>query len=138
MTSQKDSPDQGAQPAFESDALRLSDIAGRDAAEVRGVDDREPPGLVEDEQEIAARDNIRGIVLAVAAVGVAAAVVVGLKIAYDRRKASHRYRRMVAGHFHDAKDSVAGHLGDARDSIVSVASELPGRGRDVLHQLKHH
>lgn len=143
MTSQQSSRDEGAEPAYESDALRLSDIAGRDAAETA-----EPPGLVEEEQEIAARDGARRIVLIVAAVGAAAAVVVGLKIAYDRRKASQRCRARVGGRLHDAKDSVAVHFGDAKDavvhrlgdargSVVSAAAELPGRGRDALHHLTH-
>jgi hypothetical protein len=137
MKQQKSSPGKDTEPAFESDALRLSDIAGRDAAETSGLRDAEPRGLVEEEQEIAEKDGLRRIVLTVAAVGAAAAVVIGFKIAYDRRKASRRYRTRVAGHLHDAKDSVVHHFGDARDSVMSVASDLPDRGRDVLHQLKH-
>ncbi|SDD47983.1 hypothetical protein [Glycomyces harbinensis] len=123
MKSQKDSPGTNAEPAFESDALRLSDIAGRDAAEIARKRGNEPDHLIEDEQEIAAKDDARQIVLAVVAVGVAAAVVIGLKIAYDRRKSQRGYRKVV------------GQLEDAREALLSAASELPERGREALHQL---
>lgn len=123
MKSQKESPDKNAEPAFESDALRLDDIAGRDAARIAELRGNEPDHLIEDEQEIAAKDDARQIILAVVAVGVAAAVVIGFKIAYDRRKSRRGYRRVV------------GQLEDARDALISAASDLPDRGREVLHQL---
>lgn len=117
MKSQKQLSDEEAEPALETDAAP-DDVAGN-------LHENEPAGLVEDELEIAAKDGARQILVAVAAVGIAAALVVGFKIAYDRRRSSRRYRRMVVDQ-----------LEDVRDALMSAASELPERGRDVIHQLR--
>lgn len=117
MRTQQDPPDTAAEAAAETDALRLSDLSGRDA----GFDDGFDGDFDADDSGPGAG---RVVVLAVVAAGVAAVAVIGLKIALDRRKSSRRYRRAVRG------------IEDARDALLSAAAELPERGRDVLQRVK--
>lgn len=126
MKSQKDLQDIGGEPASESDALRLSDIAERDAARIEEFGEPEALGPDDDELWPDARNGTRRIVFAAAAVVVVAAAVVGGKIAYDRRKSARGYHKAVSA------------LEDARDALISAASELPERGREVLHRVRSH
>jgi hypothetical protein len=126
MKSQKDRPDTGAEPGVESDALRLSDISGRDSAEIDEVPEEEPLGYDEDGYVYDGRGGLRPVFMAVAVVGLAAAAVIGAKIVRDRRRSNHGYRKAL------------GHLEDAKDALVSAASELPERSRDVLQRISHH
>lgn len=124
MKSQKDLPHTATEPAGETDALRLSDIADADAARIEeyGEADQFDP---DDDLWPVSGNGGRKIVLVAAAVVVVAAAVVGGKIAYDRRKSARGYRRAVEA------------LEDARDALMSAASELPERGREVLQRVKH-
>ncbi|WP_205325614.1 hypothetical protein [Glycomyces sp. YM15] len=119
MKSQKEMPDHGGEPADESDALRLSDLAENEGARMEfdeyGTDDDLWP---------AARNGRRTLALAAAAVVVVAAAVVGGKIAYDRRRSAKGYQRAVSA------------LEDAREALLSAASELPERGREALQKVK--
>jgi hypothetical protein len=126
MKSQKDLPDTNAEPGVETDALRLSDIAGRDSADIGERSERDPLGWDEEGPASAAMGGAGRIILGVVVVGVAAAAVVGAKLAYDRRKSARGYRKAVA------------QIEDARDAIISAAAELPERGREVLHKVRHH
>lgn len=111
--------DHGGEPADESDALRLSDLAENEGARIEfdeyGTDDDLWP---------AAKRGRGRLVLAAAAVVLVAGAVVGGKIAYDRRKSAKGYRRAVSA------------LEDAREALLSAASELPERGREVLQRVK--
>jgi hypothetical protein len=124
MKSQKDLPHTATEPAGETDALRLSDIADTDAARIEeyGESDQFDP---DDDLWPVSNNGGRKIALVAAAVVVVAAAVVGGKIAYDRRKSARGYRRAVEA------------LEDARDALMSAASELPERGREVLQRVKH-
>lgn len=119
MKSQQDPPRSNAEPGVETDALRLSDIAGRDSVE---VPEHEP---YDDEEALVTESGSRTgrIVMILAVAGIAAAAVVGAKIAYDRHRSATGYRRAVA------------HLEDARDAIMSAAGELPERSRAVLQKV---
>jgi anti-sigma-K factor RskA len=126
MKSHKDLTDISGEPATESDALRLSDIADRDAARIEEFDAAQAPGTDDEELWPVARNGSRRIAIAAAAVVVVAAAVVGGKIAYDRRKSARGYHKAVAA------------LEDARDALISAASELPERGREALQRVRSH
>lgn len=125
MKSQKDLQDTGTEPASESDALRLADIAGRDAAQLEETDESDAYVADDDELWPVAKIGGRRMVAAAAAVVVVAAAVVGAKMAYDRRKSNRGYHKAVA------------QLEDARDAIISAAAELPERGREVLDRVRN-
>jgi hypothetical protein len=125
MKSQKDLPETGTEPASESDALRLSDIADRDAGRLEEVEEAGEFGADDELWPVANGGGRKAVVLAAAAVVVVAAAVVGGKIAYDRRKSARGYKRAVAA------------LEDARDALMSAASELPERSREVLHRVRN-
>ncbi|GAA2268833.1 hypothetical protein GCM10009853_022820 [Glycomyces scopariae] len=121
MAKQKDLSDEIAEPGAESDAIRMSDITGGEGADIGELHGKEL--LDEDVWAPEPRRGVRPVVLAVAAVGVAAAAVVALKIAYDRKHRSHGYRKALE------------QLEDARDALLSAASDLPERGREALHRV---
>lgn len=118
MKSQKELPDYVGEPAGETDALRLSDLAENEGARIEfdeyGTDDLSP----------VAENGRRRLAFAAAAVVLVAAAVVGGKIAYDRRRSAKGYQRVVTA------------LEDAREALLSAASELPERGREVLQKAK--
>ncbi len=124
MKSQKDLPN--AEPGVETDALRLSDIAGRDSTDVGERSERDPLGWDEEGPVPGAMSGAGRIILGVVVVGIAAAAVVGAKLAYDRRKSASGYRKAI--------DQIE----DARDAIIAAAAELPERGREVLDKVRHH
>ncbi|MDN3242504.1 hypothetical protein [Glycomyces tritici] len=121
MKSHQDPTRPNAEPGVETDALRLSDIAGRDSVEMY---ENEP---YDDEEALVTESGSRTgrIVMILAVAGIAAAAVVGAKIAYDRHKSASGYRKAVE------------HLEDARDAIMSAAGELPERSKAVLHRVTH-
>ncbi|RRR99388.1 hypothetical protein [Glycomyces terrestris] len=120
MAKQKDAAPEAAEPATETDAIRMSDLAneGADVGELHGKE-----LLDAEEWEREPRRGIRPVVVAVAAAGVAAVAVVAIKIAYDRRSRAHGYRKALE------------QLEEARDTLLSAAAELPERGREVLHRV---
>lgn len=88
-----------------------------------GVDERPTDQnlTVECGQDLLRAVKSHPVVVAAVTAGVAAAVV-GVKIAYDRRKAARSRNRVLH------------HLEDARETLLAVAAELPERGRAVLHR----
>lgn len=125
MKSQREKPDINGEPAGESDALRLSDIDDREAARfAEDEGDALDPGS---DTDLWPAPSITGrqIAIAAGAVVVVAAAVVGGKIAYDRRKSARGYHKAVSA------------LEDARDALLSAASELPERSREVLQRVKN-
>lgn len=123
MKPQRDVPGTGAEPAVESDALRMSDLTNHDSPEMSEAHEKEPFGHDWNDETPTARGGKRRIIIAAVAVGVVAAAVIGVKMAYDRRQSNRVYREAVA------------HLEDARDALISVASELPERSREVLQRV---
>jgi hypothetical protein len=123
MKSQRDQPHAAVEPADETDALRLSDIADRDAARIEEYDRADALSPDDDLWPVASGGSHR-IAFAAAAVVLVAAAVVGGRIAYKRRKSARGYQKAVEA------------LEDARDALISVASELPERGREVLHRVR--
>ncbi|WP_112134500.1 hypothetical protein [Glycomyces dulcitolivorans] len=121
MARQKDLIDEFTEPGAEADAIRMSDIAGGEGADIGELHGKDL--LDEDEWGPEPRRGVRPIVVAVAAAGIAAVAVVALKIAYDRRTKAHGYRKALE------------QLEEARDSLISAAAELPERGREVLHRV---
>ncbi|MEU6859276.1 hypothetical protein AB0B28_10455 [Glycomyces sp. NPDC046736] len=122
MAKQKEVQNNEAVPAAESDALRLSDISGRDSV---GTPDVDPDADFEFElPDPTSHGRVRLLLIAVAVAGVAVGAVVGGKMLYERRRSDRLYRRAVAN------------LEHARDALVSVASELPERGRDAIEHFR--
>ncbi|MQM27474.1 hypothetical protein [Glycomyces albidus] len=121
MAEQQGKTDANAEPAVESDAIRMSDIAGGEGADIGELQENE--AFDEDVWQPEPKRGIRPIVVAVAAAGIAAVAVVAVKIAYDRRSRAHGYRKALD------------QLEDARDALLSAAAELPERGREVLHRV---
>ncbi|GAA1660249.1 hypothetical protein GCM10009830_01630 [Glycomyces endophyticus] len=121
MAKQKDSTDEITGPGAEADAIRMSDIAGGEGADIGELHGKEL--LDEDVWQPEPRRGIRPIVAAVAVAGIAAVTVVAIKLAYDRHHKTHGYRRALE------------QLEDARDSLMSAAAELPERGREALHRV---
>lgn len=122
MAKQKEVQNSEAVPGAESDALRLADISGRDSV---GTPEVDPDGDFEfDLSDPPSRGNMRLLVLTLAVAGVAVGAVVGGKILYERRRSDRLYRRAVTN------------LEHARDALVSVASELPERGRDAIEHFR--
>ncbi|MDA1359835.1 hypothetical protein O1R50_09390 [Glycomyces luteolus] len=121
MKSQKELAEHGGEPADETDALRLSDLAENEGARIEfdeyGTDDDLWP---------VAKSGRRRLAFAAAALVLVAGAVVGGKIAYDRRRSAKGYQRAVTA------------LEDAREALLSAASELPERGREVLQKVKRH
>lgn len=147
MKSQQDSSRPNAEPGVETDALRLSDIAGRDSAAqdsaaLDGTDLPENEPFAEEEEALMPDQGNRTgrIIMVLAVAGIAAAAVIGAKIAYDRHKSASGYQKAVA-HLEDAREAImsaAGeHFEEARDAIKSAAGELPERSRAVLHKVTH-
>jgi hypothetical protein len=122
MKSQRDTTPRDVEPGVESDALRLSDIAGDDRVEVYETE----PHLDEDPPASSPERRTARIVMIGVAIGLAAAAAVGAKIAYDRRKSAHGYRKAAAEY-----------LDDAREALLSAAAELPERGREALQRVTH-
>lgn len=125
MKTRKEQPDTDTEPAAETDALRLSDIANRDSADIGDLDGPDSLDFDGTELEPSGRGGGRTLLLAAVAVGVAAVAVVGFKLAYDRRRSSRGYRQAVD------------HIEDARDALLSAAAELPERGREALRHFTH-
>jgi hypothetical protein len=119
MKSKHEKPND-TEPAGETDALRLADLAESDEVPAEPLDEAYAP---DEDLWPAPRDVRRGLALAAVGVVVVAAAVIGGKIAYDRRKSARGYRRAVSA------------LEDARDALLSAAAELPERGREVLHRV---
>lgn len=119
MKSKHENPND-TEPAAETDALRLSDLADNEAIPAEPLDEAYAP---DDELWSAPRNVRRGLALAAVGAVLVAAAVIGGKIAYERRKSDRGYRRAVSA------------LEDARDALLSAASELPERGREVLHRV---
>lgn len=119
MKSKHEKPND-TEPAGETDALRLSDLAESETGPAEALDEAYAP---DEDLWPAPRSVRRGLALAAVGVVVVAAAVIGGKIAYDRRKSAKGYRRAVSA------------LEDARDALLSAAAELPERGREVLHRV---
>ncbi|MBO3733157.1 hypothetical protein [Glycomyces niveus] len=118
MKSKHEKPNE-TEAAGETDALRLSDLEN-EAVPVEALDESYAP---DDDLWPAPRKVRRGLALVAVGAVLVAAAVIGGKIAYDRRKSARGYRRAVSA------------LEDARDALLSAASELPERGREVLHRV---
>ena len=121
MAKQREKTDASAEPAVESDAIRMSDIAGGEGADIGELQENEPTD--EDIWQPEPKRGIRPIVVAVAAAGLAAVAVVAVKAAYNRRHKARGYRKALE------------QLEDARDALLSAAAELPERGREALHRV---
>jgi hypothetical protein len=123
MKSKHEKPND-TEPAGETDALRLSDLAESETGPAEALDSVHDGAYAPDEDLWPAPRSVRrGLALAAVGVVVVAAAVIGGKIAYDRRKSAKGYRRAVSA------------LEDARDALLSAAAELPERGREVLHRV---
>lgn len=120
MKSKRDMPKPDSEPGVETDALRLSDVEGKDRVDLYEDEPYEDAVLVPASESRTAR-----IIMIAAVVGLAAAAAVGAKIAYDRRKSARGYRKAVD------------YLDEAREALLSAASELPERGREVLQRVTH-
>lgn len=81
--------------------------------------------LAEKGQDLLGTIKSRPVIIAAVAAGATAAALIGIKIAYDRRKSSKGYRSAVR------------QLEDARDALVAAASDLPERSRAVVHRVTH-
>lgn len=121
MAKQQGKVDTSAEPAVESDAIRMSDIAGGEGADVGEPQENEL--MEEDVWQPEPKRGVRPVVVAVAAAGLATAAVVAVKIAYNRRRKASVYQRALD------------QLEDARDALLSAAAELPERGREALHRV---
>ena len=122
MGKQKEKAESIADPGTESDAIRMSDIAGGEGADIGELQENEPSD--EDVWQLEPKRGVRPVVVAVAAAGIAAVAIVAVKIAYNRRSRAHGYRKALA------------QLEDARDALMSAAADLPERGREVLQRVK--
>ncbi|MFG3340505.1 hypothetical protein [Glycomyces sp. NPDC048151] len=133
MKSQRDMPKPDAEPGVETDALRLSDIAGDDRPELYEAE------IHDDLPVPASEGRTARIVMIAAVVGIAAAAAVGAKIAYDRRKSAQGYRKAVE-YLDDAREALltaAAELPDRGREVLSAAAELPERGREALQRVRH-
>ncbi|THV23509.1 hypothetical protein [Glycomyces paridis] len=121
MRARQEARDDEAVPGVEADALRLSDMEGRERVDMTSYrgwtpdDDAPPPH--------ASVCRARLVLIGVA-VGLAAAGALAVKLAYDRRKAEQGHRLVVA------------HLEDARSALVSAAGEIPELGREVIDRVR--
>lgn len=116
MSAQRDLP---AEAGAEADAIRMADLTENEGADIGELHGKE----LLDPDDWEPRRGVNPVVVALVAAGVAAVAVVGLKIAYDRRRSASGYRRALH------------QLEDARDALISAAAELPERGREVLHRV---
>ncbi|WP_199042612.1 hypothetical protein [Glycomyces salinus] len=122
MAPNEEIPSAGPEAPSEPTDSSLEDELDREHDE---SDDRTEAALVERGRELLGGIKCRPVIVAAVAAGAAAAVIVGAKIAYDRRKSA------------SIRTKALDQLEDARDALISAASELPEQGRAILHRVTH-